>query len=41
MKCLDKGLTESTVVPLSFSRQLINTLDEIRHNAGIIYPLEK
>lgn len=38
MKCLEKGLTESPVVPLSFSRDLINTLDRIRHSAGIVFP---
>lgn len=38
MNCLDKGLTESLVVPLSFSRYLINTLDGIRHSAGIVFP---
>jgi predicted dehydrogenase len=38
MRCLDKGLTESSVVPLSFSRDLINILDKIRNNAGIVFP---
>jgi predicted dehydrogenase len=38
MNCLDKGLTESPVVPLSFSRDLINTLDRIRNSAGIVFP---
>ena len=38
MKCLEKGLTESPIVPLSFSRDLINTLDRIRHSAGIVFP---
>jgi len=38
MKCLDEGRTESPVVPLSFSRSLINTLDRIRKEAGIIFP---
>lgn len=41
MLCLDKGLRESPVVPLSFSRDLIGTLDRIRERAGIIYPPEK
>jgi len=41
MRCLDKGLKESPVVPLSFSRDLIGTLDRIRERAGIIYPPEK
>jgi predicted dehydrogenase len=38
MKCLDEGRIESNIVPLSFSRDLINTLDRIREVAGIIYP---
>ena len=41
MRCLDKGLTESPVVPLSFSRNLIRTLDRIREAAGISFPAEK
>jgi predicted dehydrogenase len=38
MKCLDEGLTESPVVPLSFSLDLIKTLDRIRSEAGIFFP---
>ena len=38
MHCLDAGKLESGVVPLSFSRNLINTLDRIREAAGIVYP---
>lgn len=38
MNCLDAGKLESGVVPLSFSRNLINTLDRIRAAAGIVYP---
>jgi predicted dehydrogenase len=40
MRCLDKGLTESPVVPLSFSLKLINTLDKIRNAAGIVFPAD-
>ena len=40
MKCLDNGLTESPVVPLSFSRDLMKTLDRIRDSAGIVFPGE-
>ena len=40
MNCLDKGLKESQVVPLSFSRDLIRTLDRIRNDAGITFPGE-
>lgn len=38
MEMLDQGKTESSVVPLSFSIDLINVLDRIREKAGIIYP---
>ena len=38
MKCLEKGKIQSDVVPLSFSRNLINTLDRIRKAAGIVFP---
>jgi predicted dehydrogenase len=41
MRCLDKGMTESPVVPLSFSRDLIRTLDRIREAAGIFFPAEQ
>lgn len=38
MRCLDEGKKESRIVPLSFSRDLINTLDRIRIAAGIAFP---
>lgn len=38
MKCLDEGKLQSDVVPHSFSRKLINTLDRIRNEAGIVFP---
>jgi predicted dehydrogenase len=38
MECLDAGLKESSLLPLSFSSLLIETLDRIRHDAGIKYP---
>jgi predicted dehydrogenase len=38
MSCLDKGLTESAVVPLSFSITLAKVLDLVRTRAGIRYP---
>jgi predicted dehydrogenase len=41
MRCLDEGKLESDVVPLSFSRDLMNTLDRIREAAGIAFPQEK
>lgn len=37
MRCLDEGKTESQVVPWSFSRDLMSTLDKIRDIAGIRY----
>ncbi len=40
MKCLDAGKIQSDVVPLSFSLDLIDTLDRIRKTAGIVYPGE-
>ena len=38
MRCLDYNKIESDIVPLSFSRNLINTLDRIRAAAGIYFP---
>jgi len=38
MKCLDEEKTESSIVPHSFSLDLINTLDNIRKAAGIVFP---
>ena len=38
MNCLEKGLTESPVVPLSFTLALARTLDAVRKKAGIKYP---
>jgi predicted dehydrogenase len=38
MRCLDDHRTESQVVPISFSIDLIKTLDLIREEAGIIFP---
>jgi predicted dehydrogenase len=38
MKCLDEGRKESSVVPLSFSLDLIRTLDRTRKAAGIVFP---
>lgn len=41
MECLDQGLTESPLLPLSFSHLLMETLDRIREDAGIKFPFEK
>lgn len=38
MKCLDEGKPESDIVPLSFSSDLMKTLDRIREAAGIVFP---
>ena len=38
MKCLDKGKTESDLMPLDFSLTMMETLDRIRKEAGIIFP---
>ena len=38
MKCLDEGKLQSDIVPLSFSHDLMNTLDRIREAAGIVLP---
>jgi predicted dehydrogenase len=38
MKCLEEGKVESDIVPLSFSHDLISTLDRIREAAGIVFP---
>ncbi|HEX2969856.1 MAG TPA: Gfo/Idh/MocA family oxidoreductase [Bacteroidales bacterium] len=40
MNCLDKGKTESDIVPHSFTLNLMNTLDRIRQSAGIVFPGE-
>jgi len=38
MRCLDAGMTESTLMSLDFSLNLIKTLDRIREICGIRYP---
>jgi hypothetical protein len=38
MKCLDAGMIQSSILPHSFSLDLIRTLDTIRDSAGIVYP---
>ena len=38
MECLDKNLKESPVLPLSLSLKLMNILDTVRKDAGIIFP---
>ena len=38
MECLNAGKTESDVLPLSFSLDLMETLDRIRNEVGAFYP---
>lgn len=38
MECLDSGLIESPVLPLSRSRELMEIMDAVRKDAGIIFP---
>ncbi len=38
MECLDKGLTESPVLPLEFSLELMRVMDAVRNEAGIVFP---
>jgi predicted dehydrogenase len=38
MECLDAGKSESDMMPLSFSLDLMETLDRIRKEAGIVFP---
>lgn len=39
MQCLDAGKTESDRLPLSFSLDMMETLDRIRREAGIDFPV--
>mgnify|MGYP000951172380 CR=1 FL=1 len=38
MECLDQGLIESSLLPLSTSRALMEILDAVRKDAGIVFP---
>ena len=38
MQCLDEGRPESSIVPHSFTLDLMKTLDRIRQSAGIVFP---
>lgn len=38
MECLDQGLIESPILPLSTSQDLIEILDAVRKDAGIVFP---
>ena len=37
MKCLDKGLLESPLLPLSFTSDLMSIMDEVRDQIGVKY----
>lgn len=39
-ECLEKGLTESPMLPLQFSLELMQTMDEVRRQIGLVYPNE-
>jgi len=38
MECLDAGRKESPLLPLSFSADLMEVLDRVRRDAGIVFP---
>jgi predicted dehydrogenase len=38
MDCLDQGLIESPILPLSVSQDLMEILDAVRKDAGIVFP---
>ena len=38
MECLDAGKTESELMPLSLSADLMETMDRVRKDAGIVFP---
>lgn len=38
MDCLDAGKTESKLMPLSFSLDLMEIMDRVRKDAGIVFP---
>ncbi len=38
MDCLDNNLIESPILPLSFSKDLMEIMDAVRKEANIIYP---
>lgn len=40
-RCLESGVTESDVVPWSWSLSMSHLMDEIRSEIGVIYPVDK
>ncbi len=41
MSCLDRGLTESPIMPWSETLSILETMDRIRASWGLVYPGEK
>jgi hypothetical protein len=39
-RCLRAGLKESPILPLAETRSILNTLDQIRAQWGLRYPME-
>jgi hypothetical protein len=39
--CLARGLTESPIMPLSDSLEILRITDELRHRWGVLYPGEE
>ena len=40
MQCLRNGVLESRIVPLAMSMEIMETMDEIRRQWGLVYPIE-
>ena len=38
MECLDQGKVESPILPLSFSLDMMRLMDQVREDAGIVFP---
>jgi hypothetical protein len=41
MKCLRNGCLESRILPLNTSVAIMRTMDNIREQWGLVYPMEK
>jgi hypothetical protein len=41
MSCLRKGCLESHILPLDSSAAIMRTMDAIREQWGLVYPMEK
>ena len=40
-RCLREGLIESTQIPLAWTLDMMDILDGIRQQIGLIYPVDK